>query len=183
MSRFVAGLIIWRDDMDIFLLRHAEAEPLGESNQFRDDSRALTGEGRKQMKNAALGLQALDIHFDLIASSPLIRARETAEIVAEIGKSGKPIDIWDELSPGVKPAALYERIKACGRVNSILLVGHEPDMGIIASHLLVGSGKVSIPFKKAGLCRIAVDAFPPTLPGNLKWMLTPKILARLRLGL
>ncbi len=166
--------------MDIFLLRHAEAEPLGESNHFRDDLRALTGEGRKQMKNAALGLQALNIQFDLVASSPLVRARETAEIVGEIGKSGEPIAIWDELSPGVKPAALFERIKSCGQKGSILLVGHEPDMGIIASHLLVGSGKISMPFKKAGLCRIEVDEFPPNLPGTLKWMLTPKILARLR---
>ncbi len=163
--------------MDVYLLRHAEAEPLGDANHFRDDLRALTGEGRKQMKSAAWGLQALNIQFDLIASSPLVRARETAEIVAEIGKSGEPIAIWDELSPGIKPAALFERIKACGRRESILLVGHEPDMGTLASYLLVGSDKAFIPFKKAGLCRIEVENIPPLLPGKLKWMLPPKILA------
>jgi phosphohistidine phosphatase len=163
--------------MDVFLLRHAEAELLGETNQFRDEARALTEDGRKQMRNAAFGLHNLHVKFDLIVSSPLIRARQTAEIVAEVFKHQESIAIWEELSPGVRPASLFERIKTKGPRNSILLVGHEPDMGTIASFLLVGSSKVSIPFKKAGLCRIEVDEIPPILPGTLKWMLTPKVLA------
>jgi phosphohistidine phosphatase len=168
--------------MDIYLLRHAEADPLGESNHYRDEERALTEEGQRQMLAVARGLKSLGIQFHLIAASPLVRARETAEIVARVFKYSQPVSLWEELSPSVRPSSVFERFKSLKATDSILLAGHEPDMGLLASHLLVGSGKIHMPFKKAGLCLIQVDQVPPLLPGELKWMVPPKILARLRPG-
>ncbi len=163
--------------MDIVLLRHAEAEPLGESNHFCDEERALTEGGRKQIMEVARSLKSLEMHFSLIASSPLVRARQTAEIVARVLKHSPPVMLWEELCPGASSLKVFERIKSAGPLDMILLTGHEPDMGILASSLLVRSGKIDMPFKKAGLCRIQVEQMPPLLPGELKWMVPPKLLS------
>jgi phosphohistidine phosphatase len=168
--------------MDIYLLRHAEADPLGESNHYRDEERALTEGGQRQMLAVAKGLKPLGIQFNLIAASPLVRARETAEIIAKVFKYDHPVSLWEELCPGARPSSVFERFNSLKATDSILLAGHEPDMGLLASHLLVGSGKVHMPFKKAGLCLIQVDQIPPLLPGELKWMIPPKILARPHTG-
>ena len=85
--------------MNIHLLRHGIAAPLAEENDFRDEKRRLTPEGELKLRRAAQGLKLLQVSFDLIVSSPLIRAKETAEIVAEVLKYKPAIDIWDELEP------------------------------------------------------------------------------------
>ena len=163
--------------MDLFLLRHAEAEPLNETNHFLDEKRALTDEGKKQSREVGQGLKVLGVKLDLIAASPLVRARQTAEFVLNMLDCAEPVAIWEELAPGVKPGLLLERIKDSPAQDSILLVGHEPDMGLLASYFLTGNLNAAIPFKKAGLCRMRLQGLSPFLPGELKWMLTPKILA------
>jgi phosphohistidine phosphatase len=166
--------------MDIFLLRHADAEPPGESNRFEDEARALTQAGRKQMGEVTHGLKLLGVELDLIASSPLVRAHQTAEIAAEELEFKEKIQLWEELAPGQSVKKLLERLKQADERESILLVGHEPDMGLLASQLLCGSSRAAIPFKKAGICHIQVRTVSPLLAGELKWMLSPKVIELLR---
>jgi len=68
--------------MDLYIIRHAIAESLGKENEFSDDRRALTEEGRDRMREIAKGLHRLGAEFDLILTSPLVRAVETAQVVA-----------------------------------------------------------------------------------------------------
>jgi len=162
--------------MDIYLLRHAIAAPLGEDNHFEDAERALTPAGSKKMRDASLGLKELSPGFDLVASSPLVRARETAEIVADVLKFKDRIQLWEELAPGAPIEGILRKLRDLQDNASALLVGHQPDIGLLASYLIFGSDQISLAFKKGGLCRIEVTALPPQSRGNLLWMLPPKIL-------
>ena len=162
--------------MDIYLLRHAIAAPLGEDNHFEDAERALTPAGSKKMRDASLGLKELSPGFDLVASSPLVRARETAEIVADVLKFKDRIQLWEELAPGAPIEGVLRKLQDLQDNASALLVGHQPDIGSLASTLIFGSHQISLGFKKGGLCRIEVTELPPQSRGNLLWMLPPKIL-------
>ena len=86
--------------MKIYLLRHGIAEPQSEGNRFSDADRALTPQGITKLRQTGLGLKKLGVSLDLVASSPLVRARETAENVTEIVKCKEPIQLWDQLAPG-----------------------------------------------------------------------------------
>lgn len=165
--------------MDILLLRHAEAEALGEKNHYNDEARALTEAGRLQLEMLSRGLRRMELKLDCIAASPVLRARQTAEIVAEGLKFSNPIMIWEELSPGFSAAKLLQRLGDAAGKEAVLLVGHEPGMGLLASQLILGIGRSSIPFKKGGICCIQIRPNAPLLCGDLKWMLPPKLLAKL----
>ncbi len=165
--------------MDLYLLRHAIAEPIGEDNHFQDDKRALTPEGSLKMRRASSGLRRLGLHFGLLASSPLVRARQTAEIVAESTKFTAPIQIWQELAPGGSIDGLFKRLQKYQEKESALLVGHQPDLGYLAARLIFGRCEGSLDFKKGGLCCIKVTEMPPEFPGELVWMVTPRMLRML----
>ena len=161
--------------MNIHLLRHGIAGPLAQENNFRDEQRALTEEGFTKMRQAAQGLKRLQTNFDLIVSSSLVRARQTGEIVAEATKFRQPLDEWDELAPEGSVEALLRRLQGFRECRSILLVGHEPSIGCIASYLIFGDPKVSLPFKKGALfCVQAND--PPPWRGELLWTLPSRML-------
>ena len=165
--------------MHIYLLRHGIAAPLGEENHFTDARRMLTPEGASKMREASLGLKKLGITFDLVASSPLIRAKETAEIIVEVLKIKEPLQEWDELTPAASIDGLTRRLQRHQNRTSVLLAGHQPFMGLLACFLILGSDKISLDFKKGGMCCIRVDEVPPRSAGELVWMLTPKILRTL----
>lgn len=161
--------------MNIHLLRHGIAAALSQENYFRDEQRALTSEGIVKMREAAQGLKRLQISFDLIASSPLIRARQTAEIVAEALKFRQPLDEWHELVPEGAVDDVLRRLHDFRECKSVLLVGHQPSIGCIASYLVFGDARVSLPFKKGALfCVQAND--PPPWAGELLWMLPSRML-------
>lgn len=165
--------------MNIHLLRHGIAAPLAEENDFVDEKRRLTPEGEIKLRRAAQGLKVLRVNFDLIASSPLIRAKETAEIVAEVLKYKPPIEIWDELEPEGTPESACARFRSHPENASLLLVGHQPSIGVLASFLLTGSPTRSLPFKKGSLFSIEVNQLPPTGVGNLNWMLSSRMLRQI----
>jgi len=166
--------------MELYLLRHGVAADLGEGGVVRDEDRPLTDEGRAKMKQEAKGMQKLDLTFDAIFTSPLLRTRQTAEIVAEVLGLKDRIVVTDALAPGQsyshganKHAKIFIEVGAhdCSRA---LLVGHQPDMSEYASILLHGQRGVNIEFKKGALCAIEVVSMPPRAPGALLWLLTPR---------
>ena len=164
--------------MNIYLLRHGIAAAIGQENNFRDEQRALTPEGIEKMRQAAQGLKRLQVDFDAIATSPLIRARQTAEIVAEALKFRQPLDEWDELVPEGAVDAVLRRLQDYTECRSVLLVGHQPSIGCIASYLVFGDARVSLPFKKGAVFSVQVNA-PPPWAGELLWTLPSRMLRQI----
>lgn len=169
--------------MDLYIIRHAIAQPLGQKNDFADEKRALTSEGRERMREAARGLRKLGVEFDLLLTSPLMRAVETSEIVAAaLGLGKKEVEQSQNLAPGASADELFAEIKRHTGAESIALIGHQPDLGALISRIVQGNGNLAIDLKKGSVCCIKVSETVPTLHGNLMWLLTPKqlrLLARL----
>lgn len=162
---------------EVYLIRHGVAEE--RSDKWADDSkRPLTPDGMSRMKKAARGLRNLDVTFDVILSSPLVRARQTADIVsAELDDHPQIVDV-DSLAPGATYNALIADLEKHSRKRRIALVGHEPSLGELAARL-IGS-RHAIEFRKGAVCRIDLDDIPPHGPSDLRWMLPPKILRSIK---
>jgi phosphohistidine phosphatase len=155
--------------MRIFILRHAIAEDTAKGG---DAQRALSEEGRKKMKDAAAGFARLELEIDAIYSSPLIRAVQTAEILAKaIGYRNK-IETMEELSPGHSPESVGKRLQSLKKLNNIVLSGHEPNCSELASFLLGGA---QIEFKKGSICLIETESCASG-SGTLLWHLSPQAL-------
>jgi phosphohistidine phosphatase len=162
---------------ELYLVRHAIAEERGAA--WPDDAkRPLTPDGIGRMKKATRGLARLDVTIDVILTSPLVRARQTAEILAAGLDPHPAIVTSDALAPGGSYAALVADIEKLGRKPHVALVGHEPGIGELAARLL--GSRHPIEFKKGAICRIDLEELPPSGPGDLRWMLTPKILRALK---
>src|SRR6185436_7907143 len=113
----------WEMTMRVYLLRHGIAEPA--TGGMSDFDRQLTDEGRAELDAIARGLLRLKVHPDRNLSSPLIRARQTAEAVAPVLDG--TVELADELSSGALFGAFQRLIHRQGAANVLLLVGHEPD--------------------------------------------------------
>ncbi|HEX8186664.1 MAG TPA: phosphohistidine phosphatase SixA [Blastocatellia bacterium] len=164
--------------MELYFIRHAIAQPLGRKNDFTDEKRALTSEGRERMRQAAEGLRKIGVEFDLVLTSPLLRAVETAEIVmTELSKI--EIEQTENLLPGAPIDELFAEIKRHTSAESIALVGHQPALSEIISKVIQGNVSLSIGLKKGGVCCIKVSETVPTLRGNLTWLIAPKHLRML----
>ena len=155
--------------MRIYILRHAIAE---DSAKGGDTKRALTEEGRKKMRDAAAGFARLDPSIDLIYSSPLVRAVETAEIVARAIQYPRKVETLEELSPGYTPESVAQKLKSIKKAEGIILSGHEPNCGQFASFLI---GKGSFEFKKGAMCLIETESYSHG-SGILIWHLPPQVL-------
>jgi phosphohistidine phosphatase len=158
---------------EIYLIRHGVAEARGAS--WPDDTkRPLTRDGISRMEKAARGLARLDIDVDVILSSPLVRARQTADVVSAELNGHPPIVNTDALAPGGDPGTVVAALEKHSRKKRIALVGHEPGLGELAA-LLIGS-RHAIEFRKGAVCRVDLDEIPPSGPGNLRWMVPSKFL-------
>ena len=160
----------------LYLVRHAIAAERGE--EWRDDDkRPLTERGIARFREGVKGLSALDVELDEIFTSPLVRAKQTADLLAA-GVKGKPsVKLLDALAPGHTPAAVMTQLARAARRRRIALVGHEPGLGELAAHL-IGAAR-ALPFKKGGVCRIDVESLTSRRPGALTWFVTPKVLREL----
>lgn len=157
----------------LLLVRHAIAEERGEA--WPDDSlRPLTRRGLSRMRDVAARLMALGETADVVLTSPLIRALETASILREVWNPMPKVTALDDLAPGNSPESLMAALTSYARNDRVALVGHEPDLGELAAWL-IGS-KQPLPFKKGGVARIDVDLPVRRGRGQLVWLATPKML-------
>jgi phosphohistidine phosphatase len=158
---------------ELYLIRHGLAEERGEG--WPDDTkRPLTEEGIAKLRKGIRGLSRLDVSIEVILTSPLVRARQTADIVAA-GLGSRPMILnVESLAPGGSHAAILADLEKQARKLRIGLVGHEPGIGELAARL-IGS-RHPFEFKKGAVCRIDFEEIPPSGPGNLRWMMTSKIL-------
>jgi phosphohistidine phosphatase len=162
---------------ELFLVRHAIAAERG-PNYPDDRERPLTKEGIARFKRVVEGLKDFDVKLELVFTSPLVRASQTAELlVAGIG--GKPrLEVLEALSPGGRQTQVLEAVsKHAKRARHIALVGHEPDLGELAGRLLRSRGTIA--FKKGAVCCIELDGAMPNGPGTLHWLLPPRALRKL----
>jgi phosphohistidine phosphatase len=158
--------------MEIYLLRHGEAVVRGTPG-YPNDDRPLTEDGIVKITEAARGIAEIVGKIDVIVSSPLIRALDTAKIAAEALGYDKKIITTEYLVPGYPQRSLFGFLKEYNNKDKIMLTGHEPHLGYLASFML-GTTERIIEFKKGGICRIDIKEFPPDRKGKLIWHLTPK---------
>jgi len=160
--------------MELYIIRHGLAHPLGQKNDFADERRTLTSQGRDRVREIAKGLRKLEVRPEMVLTSPLIRAQETAEIVADsLGVDKDMLITTQNLAPGSKFEELLAEIKE-KHVESIALVGHQPDLGELAGLVVSGQNHVAVPLRKGGVCCIDVTETVPSFKGTLVWLLTPK---------
>lgn len=157
--------------MLIYLLRHAIAEQR-ESSAYPNDDRPLTKTGIRKMTKEAKSLSRIIPPPGAILASPLSRAAETANILAGALPTKMSVHICPELLPGSSLKKLMAHLAVYKSLSSILLVGHEPDLGRFASNLL-GAPASILEFKKGSIACIEIDGLPPNTTGRLLWLLTP----------
>lgn len=160
--------------MDLIIVRHGEAGKRV-SVTSKDAERALTVSGKEEVDEVAESISDLDIEVDVIATSPLKRALETAEIIARKLKKQRLLEQWDELKPEGDQKALYKRLARLKQDSSVLLVGHEPYLSTMISELISGKRESRISLKKAGLAKVELTAMLPVPSGELRWLLTPRL--------
>jgi phosphohistidine phosphatase len=157
----------------LYLVRHGIAAV--PSADALDADRALTAEGTRKITRVASGLQRLGVEPDVILSSPLRRARETAALLANALAPQHSVEVYEALAPGGAPADVLRGLRVYRSAHHLVLVGHQPDLGELASQLLAGSpGRVCLPFKKGAVAAIDVSSLPPRASAALRWFLTPK---------
>jgi phosphohistidine phosphatase len=161
---------------EIYLVRHAIAAERGDD--WPDDSkRPLTERGISRFKEGVGGLKGLEATIDEIFTSPLVRARQTADLLAA-GTDGRPTaKVLDALAPGHSPATVMAHLAKAAKRTRLALVGHEPDLGELAAYLI--GARRPLPFKKGGIGRIDVAGLSSKAGGTLVWFVTPKVLRRL----
>ena len=163
-------------DISLFLVRHAIAAERGD--EWPDDTkRPVTSDGAARMRRAIAGLRALDVKIDIIFTSPLTRAIETADLMVSGLKPTPVLRPLPALAPGGAPAKIAEAVVAEKDVRGIAIVGHEPGLGELAAWLI--GARAPLQFKKGGICRIDVTELPPGRSGHLVWFATPKMLRAL----
>lgn len=162
--------------MKLYILRHGLAVERGAPGYERDADRCLTPEGREKMEQAARGMAALGLEFDLILTSPYVRARETAEIVAQVLGLSEHLEVCEALAPGGCRKDLFKRLKNCATDEQVILVGHEPDLSELIGDLIAADPTCAIELKKGSLACLSLAR--PCRPETacLEWLLTPKLL-------
>ena len=164
--------------MNLYIIRHAIAVDEG-AHEYEDDSqRPLTDKGKKKMRQIAKGLRTLGVGFDMILSSPYVRAKETAEILADVFKK-KSIEFSGNLVPMGDPDLLIAELNEKYSVDSIALVGHEPQLTHLIGLLVSENAAMELTLKKGGVCSLSFDDLHHARKATLEWLLTPGILVEL----
>ena len=164
--------------MDVYLLRHGKAENTGHG--IADADRRLTRKGREDIAAAGRWMAVQELRFDLIAASPLVRAQETAAIIAGCLGETDHLVTWKALAPGGNPDSVCHLIGKQGDLRAILLVGHEPLLSALISRIITGNENAAIAMTKGALAKIR--NFSPAMhpSGQLHWLVTATQMAGMR---
>ena len=131
------------------------------------------------MRQIAKGLRALGVEFDLILSSPFVRATETAEILASVFKMKKEMQFSGNLVPMGDPGMLIAEINENYTATNIAFVGHEPFLTAMVGLLVSENERIDLTLKKGGVCHLSADDLYHTHKATLQWLLTPGILVEI----
>lgn len=160
--------------MLVYFLRHASAG-VAKKDPAKDDKRALDEEGIEQCRYMGRALAASNVQVDVIISSHLKRATQTASLVGnELGYEGK-LQIDAALQPGATFQQFRDLLNRHGKQEAIMVVGHNPNLSEFLGRLIAGSGAASVDLKKGAAARVEVDRNSAVL----HWCLTPKVVRAL----
>ncbi len=155
--------------MEIYLVRHGAAYTKEE-----DPERHLNNDGVNQCHLTGRALKRLDITFDLIVSSPKVRARQTAEIIAEeVDYSKQEIKTTETLEPTALPRDTLSYLNDFAGIKRVMLAGHLPLLGHLASELLSNTSQISLNFEPGAVCKINIEQ-PDSHTGDFHWFLAPE---------
>ncbi len=157
--------------MNLYLIRHEDAEPISPAKS--DHKRELTPKGKESIRKTAEGWKKIIKSFDIIASSPLTRAAQTAEIIAEVFNYKKKIVTDKKIASGCKPEDLIDFIRSFDE-NDIAIVGHEPDMSRNLSALVSSSGMYA-EFKKGSIVKIKFEGKVRASGGKLEFLIPSEL--------
>jgi len=162
--------------MKLYLLRHGDAAEHGDP-RYEEDERPLTTKGIQRTKQLAHVLREMEISFDAILSSPLTRARETAEIVARGLKLQGDVQFSEDLKPSGNMEELVHQVNTIRPApKSVALVGHEPYLSGFISLLCTGGPGLPMVFKKGALCRLEMEVLSCGKCAALDWLLQPRVI-------
>jgi phosphohistidine phosphatase len=160
--------------MMCYLLRHGIAADPAEW-RGSDFERPLTDEGRKRMAREAKAIADLSLELDVIITSPLVRAKQTAEYVADALKMSKHLVEDVRVGLGFSVARLESILEDHRDATAVMFVGHEPSMSEVTSDLIGGA---RIQFKKGSIACIELSNESSSLAGELVWLASPKVLIK-----
>jgi phosphohistidine phosphatase len=164
--------------MRIYLIRHGIAYEPGATQNGNDVERPLTNKGREKIHQVARALRALNVNPDVIISSPYVRARQTADIVARALKYKKDrLKYSETLHPVGQPEAIISEIIAKYMVEELVLVGHKPCLCMFISTLAAGDLDLAIDMKYGSVCCLSADDFRMKRRATIEWLVTPKLTA------
>jgi phosphohistidine phosphatase len=158
---------------ELYIVRHAIAAERG-PDWPDDDKRPLTEKGIARFKESVAGLTWLDVVLDEIFTSPLVRAKQTADLLAADISGKPPVKLLPALAPGHASEDVMTQLAKNARRRRIAVVGHEPGLGELAAYLL--GARRPLPFRKGGVCRVDLQGLTGKHPGTLTWFVTPKVL-------
>ncbi len=166
--------------MQLLLIRHAIAE---DKDVFArtgkpDSERPLTSEGAKKMTGVAEGLREILKSIDVLGSSPFVRARQTAQIVAD-AYGIRRVDMVDSMEPDQPFENFATWLRTAKDEKVVAAVGHEPHIGALVTWLLSGSEDSLTPMKKGGACLLEIDGRAGPASAELSWFMPPGVLRRL----
>jgi len=164
--------------MELIILRHGEA---GQRSSIASDSiRPLTSSGKAEIHEIAKALKIIGLKFDIVVTSPLKRAYDTAMIVSDVFNIGKKVQVWNELAPEGKKIEVYRKISHIREEYTVLIVGHQPLLGQIVNDIIhnekLSSSNLLL---KKGVIRIRLLRKSNIPKGELRWLLTPRVLKKI----
>jgi phosphohistidine phosphatase len=164
--------------MELLIVRHTAAAEAAPGSDGGDVARPLTAKGKKQMRRIAQGIAAAVHELDAIVSSPLVRAVQTAGILASAYDGVKPKKL-DALAPSGEREGVLSWMQEQGDNDVVAVVGHEPHLGLLTSWLLAAPFNHFVEFKKGGACLLGWPDHPTAGNAWLRWALTPEQLRKL----
>ena len=154
--------------MRLLVIRHGTAEDVGPDGN--DSARELTKAGKKEMKEVVAGLKTIVDDIDVIAASPLVRAQQTAEIVAK-AYGDLPIDTVEALTPDSNPSDLRGWLSKQTSAEVVAVVGHEPHLSLLITWFMTGAGESRVALSKGGAALLDFWSEMAAGSGTLQWLL------------
>jgi phosphohistidine phosphatase len=163
--------------VNLYVLRHAEAAGIG-GTVTRDVDRPLTAKGEQDAAMMGQALALLEPALSHVLTSPLVRAARTAELVTGAFRTRPIVRASDNVAPGIRIKTVLEELAGLGSATSVLLVGHQPDMGNFISSLIAGDSGAAIAMAPCAVAKIVLQQSATNPDARLVWLLTPETVRR-----
>lgn len=165
--------------MDVILIRHGKAGNRDPNSWPDDDDRPLTAEGQAEHRAVTRAAKKMGVKFDFLVTSPLRRAKETADILASVYRWPEEPQVAAELGHGYSVGAVVKLLAKFPPTSRVALVGHEPDFSALATALIGGKTGLGLQIKKSGIAGIRFEGPAESGAGTLLFLLKPSHLRKI----